>query len=503
VKGGFFERNIALSNFLGDTPVWYKQTLIACVILDIVLYLIAGPFITGWAILIQFIATLALALKCYPLLPGGLLALLAVPVLGLASPKAVVYEVEHNMPIIMLIIFLVPAVILMKELLIFMFTKVLLALRNLVAISVFFCVISAVLSAVLDALTVLAVVVTVMKGMLDTYDHFLSIAGQQYDTLSEEEARAFDEHKGDRQTFLSFIRGASMHAAVGTMLGGTQTLVGEPQNLLIGEMMGWDFVEFFLIMGPVTWPVFFVGVATCVAIAMAKVSDYGTKMPDNVRFILEREANRLSELRTSRDHGILVVQGIAAAILVVGLISHTYPPFLVGLGVLVFLTVFNGITEEHHIGEAIKESGSFAMVLAVFFVVVAVIAEQRLFAPITSWILQFEGTDRLLAYFGVAGVLSSGSDNVFVASMNMAEVKAMFDAGTITRHEYERIAIAINTGTNIPSIATPNGQAAFLYLLMSPLAPAIGLTYFRMMWLAFFYLITTTTAAVLAIMYLL
>ena len=34
-----------------------------------------------------------------------------------------------------------------------------------------------------------------------------------------------------------------------------------------------------------------------------------------------------------------------------------------------------------------------------------------------------------------------------------------------------RVRKFINTGTNIPSVATPNGQAAFLFLLTSSLSP--------------------------------
>ena len=36
-----------------------------------------------------------------------------------------------------------------------------------------------------------------------------------------------------------------MHGAVGTALGGVTTLVGEPQNLLIAEIMDWEFVHVF------------------------------------------------------------------------------------------------------------------------------------------------------------------------------------------------------------------------------------------------------------------
>jgi NhaB family Na+:H+ antiporter len=46
------------------------------------------------------------------------------------------------------------------------------------------------------------------------------------------------------------------------------------------------------------------------------------------------------------------------------------------------------------------------------------------------------------------------------------------------------LAVAINTGTNLPSVATPNGQAAFLFLLTSALAPLIRLSYGRMVWMA-------------------
>lgn len=53
--------------------------------------------------------------------------------------------------------------------------------------------------------------------------------------------------------------------------------------------------------------------------------------------------------------------------------------------------------------------------------------------------------------------------------------------------------MAINTGTNLPSVATPNGQAAFLFLLTSALAPLIRLSYGRMVWMALPYTLVLTT----------
>ncbi len=62
-------------NFLGQAPGWYKTTIFAFLVLNPILLLAAGPFVTGWVLVVEFIFTLAMALKCYPLQPGGLLAI--------------------------------------------------------------------------------------------------------------------------------------------------------------------------------------------------------------------------------------------------------------------------------------------------------------------------------------------------------------------------------------------------------------------------------------------
>ena len=60
---------------------------------------------------------------------------------------------------------------------------------------------------------------------------------------------------------------------------------------------------------------------------------------------------------------------------------------------------------------------------------------------------------------------------------------AAAQAGALMHH-FDRLAVSINTGTNIPSVATPNGQAAFLFMLTSALAPLLRLSYGRMVWMA-------------------
>ncbi|HEX9853018.1 MAG TPA: sodium/proton antiporter, partial [Woeseiaceae bacterium] len=123
-------------NFLGHSPDWYKTTIIGFLIINPILFAI-NPFLAGWALVLEFIFTLAMALKCYPLQPGGLLAVEAI-VIGLASPAMVFHEAEVNFPVIMLLMFMVAGIYFLREMLLFTFTKILLGIRSKVLLSLMF-----------------------------------------------------------------------------------------------------------------------------------------------------------------------------------------------------------------------------------------------------------------------------------------------------------------------------------------------------------------------------
>ena len=106
--------------------------------------------------------------------------------------------------------------------------------------------------------------------------------------------------------------------------------------------------------------------------------------------------------------------------------------------------------------------------------------------------LQASEHAQLSLFYIFNGLLSSISDNVFVGTIYINEAKAAMESGAITLKQYELLAVAINTGTNLPSVATPNGQAAFLFLLTSALAPLIRLSYGRMVWMALPYTLVLT-----------
>jgi NhaB family Na+:H+ antiporter len=185
--------------------------------------------------------------------------------------------------------------------------------------------------------------------------------------------------------------------------------------------------------------------------------------------------------------------------LIVGLALHLAPVGLIGLSVIILATVFTGITEEHQIGHAFEEALPFTALLAVFFAVVAVIVDQQLFTPVITWVLTFEGNMQLVMFYMANGMLSMVSDNVFVGTVYITEIQKALTAGTITRDQFDLLAVAINTGTNLPSVATPNGQAAFLFLLTSALAPLIRLSYGRMVIMALPYTIVLSIVGALAI----
>ncbi|MES9997042.1 sodium/proton antiporter NhaB [Desulfovibrio aminophilus] len=487
-------------NLLGSAPDWYKLTILGFLILNPVLLHTAGPFVTGWLLIGEFIFTLAMALKCYPLPAGGLLAMEAV-ILGMTSPQTVYDETLHNFPVILLLMFMVAGIYFMKDLLQYAFTKILVRVRSKILLSLLFCFAGAFLSAFLDALTVTAVIIAVAYGFYGVYHR--SVSGRDGADLRDDET-VKEMDRADLKEFRGFLRNLMMHGAVGTALGGVTTLVGEPQNLLIGHEMGWNFADFFIKVAPVSLPVLFVGLLTCVLVERFKLFGYGSTIPGNVRSILGEEAARRDAARGKREQAQLLIQACAGIWLIIALAFHLAEVGIIGLSVIVGLTALNGITDEHRIGHAFQEALPFTALLVVFFAVVAVIHDQHLFAPVIKTVLALEGRAQLAAYYMANGLLSMISDNVFVATVYITETKKAFlaAAGAMSQEQFDMLAVAINTGTNIPSVATPNGQAAFLFLLTSALAPVIRLSYGRMVLLALPYTVSMTIAGLVATWYM-
>ena len=171
--------------------------------------------------------------------------------------------------------------------------------------------------------------------------------------------------------------------------------------------------------------------------------------------------------RDRKANMALIIQAIVAVWLVVGLALHLAEVGIIGLSVIVLTTAFNGVTNEHALGKAFEEALPFTALLVVFFAIVAVIDKQGLFTGVIETVLKMDDNIKTPMFYLANGLLSAISDNVFVGTVYITELKEALLAKRITREEYDLLAVAINTGTNIPSVATPNG--GLLFCSYSPL----------------------------------
>lgn len=291
-------RSALLKNFLGQSPDWYKLTILIFLAINPLVFFFASPFLAGWLLVIEFIFTLAMALKCYPLLPGGLLALEAVAI-GMTSPAQVSQEIEHNLEVLLLLVFMVAGIYFMKQLLLFVFTKLLLNIRSKTLLSLAFCLAAAFLSAFLDALTVVAVVISVATGFYSIYHNVTS--NRSDGDIGDDSDFTGEERKQTLEQFRAFLRSLLMHAGVGTALGGVMTMVGEPQNLIIAKSAGWGFIDFFLRMAPVTLPVLACGLLVCWLVERFRLFGYGTPLPEAVREVLKEYDRKATAGRSKQE----------------------------------------------------------------------------------------------------------------------------------------------------------------------------------------------------------
>ena len=456
------------NNFLGTSPNYYKLLIILFLIINPIIFHYYDPFVAGWFLLVEFIFTLAMSLTVYPLQSGGLLAIEAV-FIGMTTTDHVFTEIENNLPVLLLLVFMVSGIFFIKDLLLYIFSHVLVKIRSKVYVSLLFFFLSCFLSAFLDALTVIAVIITVMITFISSM---------------KENSENYSFSDQDVSQFYAFLRSLCMHAAVGTAVGGLCTKVGEPQNLIIAKEAGWDFLEFFLRVSPLAVPIFSICVLICLCLEFFGFLDFGAKMPESIRSFFNDYVSNINTNRTPEEYAKLCSQGLVALWLVIALSFHLAAVGIIGLSIIVLATSFCGVITEHEVGKSFEESLPFTCLLVVFFVIICVVVDQSLFKPVFKKAMSYDGNNMYSMFYLFNGLLSVVSDNVFVGAVYVNEAKRALDANLITVGEFNNIAVMINVGTNIPSIATPNGQAGFLFLLTSSLSSIINLNYLRMVLLA-------------------
>ena len=552
------------TNFLGQSPDWYKITIVVFLFLNPLLYYFVSPFVAGWVVLIEFIFTLACALKCYPLQPGGLLAIESV-VIGLTDPKTIYHEVIANAPTLLLLIFMVSAIYFIKDVLFLAMTKLFLVFRKKYILSLFFCLICASLSAFLDALTLVAIAIAVCFNF---YAIYYRVANNNSDDDEE-----LEEFRG-------FLRNLIIHGTVGTIIGGTMTEVGEPQNIMIGTIMGWSFSEFIYHCAPIAAPAAIAGFCVCFIVEFFELPGFQYQMPERARELIHKDYTKKIHEMTVQNFYVYFIQTIVLVLLVFALAFHVAEVGLIGIGLIIVVTAFTGLTKEHDLGVAFTNAMPFVVLIVVFFAILGVVHSQHLVTPLAEWVFTFSGKTQHIVLYIVNGTLSFVSDNVFIATIFINEVESAYIGGIIcqmlndfnmngisletaytngnvahivnqyisslpdvrlppdgavlsqfirdveiacqngtpaldalkalyankpiiSRAEYEQLAVVVNMGTNIPAMATPNGHAALLFLLTSALAPLLKLSYVQMIKLTIPYTIAMAITGGLAIYFFL
>ena len=236
---------------------------------------------------------------------------------------------------------MVAGIYFMKNLMLAIFTKLLLRVQSKIYLSLLFCLSAAVLSAFLDALTVTAVLIGVTIGFYRVF-HTVS-SNKAFNDMNHDfnnDSSLNELGIQDIEQFKGFLRDLVMHGAVGTALGGVCTIVGEPQNLLIAKIAGWEFIEFFLRMAPITMPVLVAGLLTCILVERFAIAGFGNQLPDNVRNIFNDFDEFEKQNITTQHKAELLVEGLVAIFLVIALALHVAAVGLIGLAVIILLTAY-------------------------------------------------------------------------------------------------------------------------------------------------------------------
>jgi NhaB family Na+:H+ antiporter len=488
----------APSPFLrGDAPVWYYAALTIAIAFITVANFTVGPAVAGWILIGCVVATFTTAHKVFPLAAAGTLTIFGL-FLGLTNVHAWEHEIEGNLKVLLLIACMVPAIHFFRELLEVGFTALLLKFQGKVALSLSFFLFGAITSAFFDALTVAAMALAALGGMYLTYEsvkHASNMAG----AIDQDEREA---HQAALDDFRAFLRQLLMALLVGTMCGGLSTLVGEPQNYQVGEMMKWGFHEYFVRMVGISAPVMVAGILVNLMLEGTKVGTvfgYGTKLPESIRAYLTEYSQSQARSRTQADKFRLTVQAMCGLGLITALGLQLASIGLLGLITMIVVSQLTGRVAENRYVPAYHSAMPFFALLLVFFGAVSIIHEQHLFDGLMRWIAGLPGKDRLLAMYLETGIVSSISDNVFVAVAHASNVLKLRSEGVITPAETDKLAIAIIAGTNVVSIATPNGQAAFLLAICSDTASNLHLRYLRMLWMAVPYTVVLSIVGAFAV----
>lgn len=171
-------------NFLDQSPDWYKLVLVIFSIVNLLASAVT-PLVAGWLPVVEFISILVMTLKCYPLLPGGLLAI-EVLLIGVTDSAYAREEITGNPEVLLLLILMIAGIYFMKQPLLFVFTCLLLGVCSETLLSLIFYLAIAFLSVFPNALTAVMVMTSVAIGFHDIYHRVASVRPDDNNLLDDD-----------------------------------------------------------------------------------------------------------------------------------------------------------------------------------------------------------------------------------------------------------------------------------------------------------------------------
>ncbi len=238
-------------------------------------------------------------------------------------------------------------------------------------------------------------------------------------------------------------------------IGGTATLIGDPPNILIASSSGLDFIDFLLVMTPVTvviFAIFLLMIRRSAAPDLVGAIDAATAVGalDEGQVITDP-----ARLRRS-----LIVLALTIAGFVAGDLVGLQPATVAMLGAAALLLVTRADTDT-----ALREVewSTIAFFVGLFILVEGIVAV-GIIDVLAEWLVDVTGGDQALATIGLlwlSGIVSGIIDNVPYTATVLPVVHSLGEAGLRTEPLWWALALGASLGGNATIVgASANVVAA-------------------------------------------
>ena len=466
-----------LEKFMGnDCPRWYKYLFVSFLILPFLvrfgipaagldfnvvmanidsLYIESSISAIATTILIMFeaITLLMLNTKTMPATsPILFLVPLALFGTGVVSSKGYVAEVGANLSVLLLVLTVGSMAANLKEpigipvgLIIQKWGKCL--YKTIAAIFIM----SAVGAAFLDQITILFIII----GGLSSIYYVIKNSNK----FSKEEL----------SSIAGVIRMLIYSGFIGSLIGATASPIGAPQSYRIAEILGiTDFSLFFL----TTFTIFTgCGIAMLIELFVLtkfRIGEYSFRWPDSEKVSLVLKENSLNLPNREKVSSYIQLCAFFVFVIALLLFAAHINIFLIGMVAFGGMMMLQGKNREHYISHSTGEVINLILVLLALYGIASALAQQGIILWVVLQILALPFFMQLLFIFLAAGMISSFSDNVFVATIMVTALLVALGAGVISIVAFVSLTIAMLAGTTLFSFFLPIGNAGGLCILMHP-----------------------------------